>query len=150
MNTNNIPALDNTRIHSPAEIAAWKQKHADAYNARIAAENAAAAIERAKQTPKILSKQEQYERALANEAVKQERLLEEAVLAAAEEQAKIDYLASSPDVVEVSERNPHALLLNLEHWVKRGYSIDLDNLDYFQHGMYIVNLKKPVTKKAAK
>lgn len=68
--------------------------------------------------------------------------LEMAVLDAVVAQAKKEYLASTPDSIELVESTPFALLTNLLHWLAKGYVIDLTNLDHFQPNRYIVNLNK--------
>jgi hypothetical protein len=147
--TSDIPALDPSVLHSPKAVEDWKQLHRDVFNTNAATVRAEAEAKKAirNHANRILTSEEFYEEALQREQEKKAKATADKLLEEAAEQAKQDFLNSAPDELLVSERSPASLILALEHWVRKGYSADINRIDYFDHGLYSVLLLKSMKAK---
>jgi actin-related protein len=145
MNNIQIPApLDNTKIHSPAVVRKWQHDMADYHAAK---RNEELDAERKRQAEmahanRVLNDDEYHQLAIQRENQKREKELERQVAELAKEKAKQEYLASSPEEVEISEHSDAEMLRLLQHWIQRGYEINFEAARYFQPGFYNIRLSK--------
>ena len=132
------------RIHAAQVAAYFDVKREEEAAQRRKQDAAAAAAER------VLTDEEYYalsvrlhEAAKAKEAARQ-----------AAEQAKKDeeaaYLASLPEVAEVSAQSEYLFLLKCQHWMAQGYFVAEDSISHFVRGCYAVRLHKPSSAKGSK
>jgi hypothetical protein len=137
--------LDSTVLHSPAEVQAWKDAHADYRNALAAIERAEEAKAKAAQEKAngVLTDEDYFEQAKKREAEKQKKLAEAAAADAARRAEKEAYMLSEPEVADVMEATEFNLLKALEHWMSRGYRVTDDSLKFWTPRLYHVQLAKP-------
>jgi hypothetical protein len=145
--TTAAPTLDTSKINSPAVVREHEQRLADFYAAKRAADKA-----KEKPAPVIhtMSQEDYYAQAVAVEEARKEKELARLVAELAAEKARADFLASSPAVVQLTESTAYGLLTNLQHWMHKGYTANVDNLRYFISGCYSVELLAPVAVKCVK
>jgi len=142
--------LDPTKLHSPSEVAAWKQASHDYFVAtRKIASDAEAAIQAAQaHASRILSSDEYFalavERKAKQDAVTAERIAAEKAFALSE----IDRKLQSPPVADVMARNEYTFLQEVIMWSARGYTLEEGGLINFGLGHYHIQMTAP--KKAAK
>lgn len=148
--TTQMPApLDTSVIHSPEVIRGHKAAVQAYYVERRADE--AVKLQKSKPAqPRMLTDQEAYELAIAEDNAKKERQLARDVEAMQKEIAKAEFLASSPDSVKITAATPHQLFSELQPWFNKGYQVDLENLRYFVPNCYSVELTKPAKNRGAK
>lgn len=148
MTTTNLtpPAdLDIARLHSPAEVDAWKAQW-DAYRESIKADEAAERLKRQAaeaRANRILTREEYHQLAMEREAEKQAK---EAARQAVEQTKKDEeaaYLASLPEVAEVLEASEFLFLTKCQNWFAKGYTLPDDGISFFLPGCYSVRLHKP-------
>lgn len=148
MNTNSTtltkPAdLDPSRLHPPAVVREWKAKVA-AYNEALREQ------EEAKQRAKDLAEMPRYldddayyemavkrEEALKAKAQERERAVEE------RHRQEADYLLSNPDIAQINDWSEYGLLMKLQHWLSRGYTVQEDSVHLWLPGAYAVKLAAP-------
>lgn len=147
--TDTAPTLDNKKIHSPAVVQAHRQAVAEFYAARRANEDAQVSKANAEtgHANRVLTDAEYFDMAVAADEVRKEKELVRQVAEHAAEQARLDFLASSPAVVQLTAATEFELLTNLQHWLHKKYTINLDNLRYFIRGCYSIELLAPVAGK---
>lgn len=140
-----IPDLDITKMHSPEVVREHHRKRDSAFQQIRKQEQAAQReVENLKAKANAPLTEDQYYQLKLQEHQKQ-KAAEAARLAEleAEKATKEAFLASSPDTVELIENNPASLGLALNHWLGRGYQIDINDIRYFQPGCYCYKLIAP-------
>jgi molecular chaperone GrpE (heat shock protein) len=117
--------LDNTRLHTREEISAWQESTRD-YHAAIRAEEQRAATQaaaKAAEANRPLTDDEYRAAAVIRETAKRARIAEQEATEKAKQEAKAEYLSSTPDFAEIDSSNPHSFLLEVIHWSGKGYSM---------------------------
>ena len=144
--------LDLTRPHHPSEVRAHANRVA-AYHEALREQEAA---ERRKQeareaaTDRVLSEDEYYALSLKlHEAQKQKEAQREAERKAKEDE-EAAYLASLPELAEISENSEYLFLTKLAAWIAKGYRVTEESVRYWVPGFYCVILAAPATKGGAK
>lgn len=141
-----VPDLDHTVLHSPVEIRAWKTAVRDRANEIIRLENEAVQALVAKEAKERspLSEEEYYREALQRQAERDAKALEDQLRMDVAEQARLDFLESSPETLTITENNPSSFFVAINHWVRdRGYSLDTIDVRYFIPGCYSAGLLAP-------
>lgn len=134
--------LDLSKIHSPSAVKLHAAKVADYYAWRQSQDRKIVEEAKSVHQPKMLNDDEYYQLAVQQQEEKQQRELERQVAALAAEQEIAGFLESTPESVTITEATPFALLSALQHRIKQGYEIDLNNIFYFISGCYSVTLHK--------
>lgn len=141
MKTPQRPApLDNSVIHHPRTIRAWKDAEYE-YHAAIRAQALAAeAKAEASRKPKVLTEDEEYQLAVKRDAAKKAEQAKRVQQELDKEEAHQKYLASSPERVELLESSLYALLISVQHWCKKGYQIDETSINSIPPSLYACHL----------
>ncbi|WP_148664484.1 hypothetical protein [Herbaspirillum robiniae] len=135
----------NSRLYSPSELSAINQHNANIYETRQEKKRAELAQEERNRTNsgRPLTADEYHQLAIEKEQKKRTLEISRELQAAADEQARQDFLESNPPVVNICEPSPVPLLLNLQHWIGKGYNVDITKLTHFTLGCYAVSLTAP-------
>lgn len=139
----------NGPVH-PSDVSRWKaewqtyheslrRRDAEADAQRQAAQEAAA---------RTLTTDEYHALAVARHEEAQRRLAEREAASKAQAEAEAAYLASMPEIAEVTEASEFLLLTKLQHWFSLGYQVHENSVQFFAPGCYSVSLKKPATTKS--
>lgn len=144
--------LDSSKIHHPNAVRAWKDAefnyHAAVRAQKLAADAKAEALRNPK--PKVLTEDEEYRQAVARDEARKAVQAERAQREAAKEKAHQEYLSSSPEQVELLENSLYALVMALQHWVKRGYEVVETSINAIPPSLYVAHLiPAPKSKKTA-
>jgi hypothetical protein len=144
--------LDPSKLHSPTEVRAWEAA-VFGYHEQVREE---AALLRKREEAKVheqnkaLSPDEYFQEAVEREAIKQARLAEIQAAEQAKEDAAAAYLASSPDVAEISTSNPYKFITEVIHWASKGYVLPDDADITMLPTLCMCKLHKPVAARRAK
>lgn len=92
---------------------------------------------------RVLTDEEYYQQALEREAQKQAQAAERQAEEQRKKEEKAAYLASLPDVAEVSERSEFLFLQGVIHRAKQGYILEPNGIDAFMLGFYSCRMVKP-------
>jgi hypothetical protein len=119
--------MDPTRYYTRAEYRAWQAACADHHNARHALQRQELEQERRKNAVHYLTDVEYDEQGLVIFNARQKQALEEASQDLLKEREREEWLASTPDVVDIFERNPCTFLKTLAHFLGKGcYEMDFE------------------------
>lgn len=143
-------ALDPSRLYTQEQYKNWKRQMAAYHDAiNVEQEQKRKKEEAALAKANALLTDEEYDHMAQK---RHAELKAKQAARAAEELAKKDaddaYLASLPDIAEVSERSEHLFLLKLQHWMSQGYRVDENSIVGFTPGFYCVRLNKSPAKDA--
>jgi len=98
-----------------------------------------------------LTEDEYFQEAVKRNKQQQDKQAERAAAEKAAELARIDFLMSSPPVVEIMETNEYKFLATVINFASRGYTLGDNGIQHFGFGLFHCNLDAPTpTKKAAK
>lgn len=144
--------LDPYKLHTPEEVDAWKAATRAYFDTIREEENRERMKEEAAKANanRTLNRQEYYEIAVQREAERQAQAAKREAERQAEQDAKDAYLASMPDVAEISAHSEYTFLLNLQHWFSKGYTISDDSIHAWMLGYYNVRLCRPTMPSKAK
>lgn len=144
---NQFYETENSRLYSPSQLSAIDQHNANIHETSQEKKRAELAQEERDRTnsERPLTADEYHHMAVEREQKKRTLEISRELQAAADEQARQDFLESNPSVVTICEPSPAPLLLNLQHWIGKGYSVDITQLTHFTLGCYVVSLKAPST-----
>jgi len=152
-NTLTQPApLDPTKLHGPTEVRMWKAEWAsfhDSLRQQEAAQRQKAQAAQA-EANRVLTEDEYHALAVKRHAEAQAKLAEREAAEKAQADAEAAYLASLPEVAEITEASEFLLLTKLAHWFALGYELTDDSIVHFIRGCYVINLKKSATAKRSK
>ncbi|WP_413460091.1 hypothetical protein [Herbaspirillum huttiense] len=139
--------VDISRLYSPAELQAIRQHNDSILQEAIKQEqeDKAQQVREEYEASRLMTDEEYYQYSLEREAEKQRKNREQELILAAQEQARLDFMDSSPPLVEIVESVPVIFLSQLQAWIKKGYMIDLNNVQYFAPGCFAVNLTPSTT-----
>ena len=132
--------LSNTEVHHPRTVRAWKAAEADYFAAVRAQKQAAEQKAEQKAHPKQLTEDEQYELAVKQDDAKKAEQAKAAQRESAKEKAHQEWLASSPDRVELLENSLYALIMAVQHWVNRGYQVVENTVDSIPPSLFACHL----------
>lgn len=134
--------LSNTEVHHPNTVRAWKAAEHDYFAAlraqKLAAEKKAEDLRNPK--PKPLTEDQEYAAAVKRDAAKKAEQAKRLQREADKEKAHQDWLASSPDRVELLEMSLYALVMSVQHWCKKGYSVVENSIDSIPPSLYVAHL----------
>lgn len=98
---------------------------------------------------RILSDTEYDELCLQRENERRAKQLEREAETLRQQREKEDFLASSPEAVDLLETNPVTFIQGLAHWIRKMYEVDFEAPHYMQVGMYSARLVKCTEQDAA-
>jgi hypothetical protein len=143
--------LDSTRLHSQAEVNAWKDAMADYHQALRN-------IEQAKQVKaeavtahanRTLTESEYFDLAVKRKKESDAKQAAHAAIQKAKELAAIDFAMSSPPVADIMETNEYRFLASVVNFANRGYTLGDNGIHHFGMGLYHCQLDAPVVAKKA-
>jgi hypothetical protein len=136
--------LSPTVYHSRAEYRKWREDEAaywDAVRAAQRQEEQQLQAERAQANRPM--DDDEYDRiGLAREAERKAKQLQQEADELRRKREKEEFLASSPESVDIFERNLATFLLDLTHWARKGYDVDLNDHIDMQMNLYSVRMVK--------
>jgi hypothetical protein len=138
--------LDNSRLHTRAEVREWKAANA-AYFAAIRAEADAERKQKeaAKQKANRPLTDDEYDAmARQREEKRLAAIAEREAEEAAKLKAKSDYLASTPDVAEIAENSEFNFLQAVISWAAKGYTLPDDGIKLMIPSFYSISMNAPV------
>jgi hypothetical protein len=120
--------LDNSKLHTRAEVRAWQDANFE-YHAAIHAEEQRAATQaaaKAAEASRPLSDDEYYQQAVQRETEKRARIADREAAEKADQEAKVAYLESTPAIADIDATNPYSFLLQVIAWAQKGYTLPED------------------------
>jgi hypothetical protein len=136
--------LSPTVYHPRAEYRKWREEEVaywDAVRAAQRQEEQRRDAERA-QANRIIDDDEYDRIGLAREAERKAKQLQQEADELRRKREKEQFLASSPEAVDIFERNLATFLLDLTHWARKGYEVDLNGHIDMQMNLYSVRMVK--------
>lgn len=138
-------------LHTPAEVRQHRLDTEDYFKAiqdieRAKQAKAQAVINEANRT---LNDDDYFALKLKQKKEQDDKQAQRVAAEKATELARIDFLMSSPPVVEIMETNEHRFLTSVINFASRGYTLGDNGILHFGHGLFHCNLDAPATTKKA-
>jgi hypothetical protein len=147
-----LPApLDPARYYTRAEYRAWKAAAAAHYDALAAVKRQKEELKRREATVHYLSDSEYDERGLAAFNAKKQKAMEQAAEDLRKQREREEWLASTPEIVQIAENNPCTFLRTLAHFLAKGcYEMGFDGPWHVSANQCWIQLHKKVDTPAKK
>lgn len=130
-----LQSFDPSTLYSPSEVRAVNASNFEFYAIKKSDKSSDDLREMQAQyeLTRPRTRDESYQIALAREVEKKRVEAERLAKEAAAELAKIEFLKSSPDIVNIQESNLHSFLIQVCHWSRKKYDLTDEILVNFPH-----------------